>query len=74
MKIESKYGVQKYASFDEPLDTRTYAGGGGSGTHSRKTQYAYYYIKWCDTLEEAVANANGQPIIKSVAYGVNEEE
>lgn len=29
-------------------------------------------IIWYDTLEEAIDKANGQPIIKSVAYEVKE--
>lgn len=33
----------------------------------------YEQIVWYDTLEEAIKDANGEPIIKSVAYEVEEK-
>lgn len=64
--MKEKYGVQKYQVRNKTSGTQGY-------TYS-DIDYVYYYIEWYDTLEEAIKNANGEPIIKSVAYEVKEQE
>ena len=63
--MKEKYGVQKYSEKNKISDTQGY-------THT-EVAYAYYRIEWYDTLEEAIENANGEPIIKSVSYEVKEK-
>lgn len=60
--MKEKYGVQKYTKRNKLSGTQGY-------TYS-SIDYVYFYIQWYDTLEEAIKNANGEPIIKSVAYEV----